>query len=94
MNPNVDQLYRRKVKRLAEELAQHRSIQEPAIALRSLIGELVLTPAEKRGVPSAHVGHAEIPDTERALNHVELAPVATHPEADIHRCHTEIAPGY
>jgi hypothetical protein len=62
VNPNVAQLYRRKVKRPAEELAQDPSSQEPVIALRSLIGEVVLTHAEKRGVPSAHVGHAELAD--------------------------------
>jgi hypothetical protein len=62
VNPNVAQLYRRKVKRPAEELAQDPSSQEPVIALRSLIGEVVLTHAEKRGVPSAHVGHAEEAD--------------------------------
>ena len=67
VNPNVDQLYRRKVKRLAEELAQHPSSQEPAITLRSLIGEVVLTPEEKRGVPSAHVGHAEEAEVDGAL---------------------------
>jgi hypothetical protein len=43
------------------------------------------------------VHFAEIPDIATpsiTAYHVELATVARHPEADIHRCHTEIAPGY
>jgi hypothetical protein len=59
VNPDVAELYRRKLKRLAEELAEDPSSEDPAIALRSLIGEVVLTPEEKRSFPSAHVGHAE-----------------------------------
>src|SRR5581483_6495028 len=53
VNPNVAELYRRKVTRLAEVLAEDPSSQEAAIALRSLIGEVVLTPGEKRGEVNA-----------------------------------------
>jgi vacuolar-type H+-ATPase subunit E/Vma4 len=49
VNPNVAEVYRRKVTRLAEALAEEPSIQEAAVALRSLIGEVVLTAGEKRG---------------------------------------------
>ena len=52
-NPNVAELYRRKVKHLAEALAEDPSSQEAAVALRSLIGEVVLTPGEKRGEVNA-----------------------------------------
>ena len=65
VNPDVAELYRRKLKRLAEELAEDPSSEVPAIALRSLIGEVVLTPEEKRTFPSAHVGHGEISDNPR-----------------------------
>jgi hypothetical protein len=54
VNPNVAELYRRKVKHLAEALADDDpSSQEAAVALRSLIGEVVLTPGEKRGEVNA-----------------------------------------
>ena len=53
VNPNVAELYRRKVKHLAEALAEDPSSQEAAVALRSLIGEVVLTPGEKRGEVNA-----------------------------------------
>jgi DNA invertase Pin-like site-specific DNA recombinase/vacuolar-type H+-ATPase subunit E/Vma4 len=54
VNPNVAELYRRKVKHLAEALAEDDpSSQEAAVALRSLIGEVVLTPGEKRGEVNA-----------------------------------------
>jgi site-specific DNA recombinase len=53
VNPNVAELYRRKVRHLAEALAEDPSSQEAAIALRSLIGEVVLTPGEKRGEVNA-----------------------------------------
>src|SRR5262245_46610506 len=54
VNPNVAELYRRKVKHLAEALAEDDpSSQEASVALRSLIGEVVLTPGEKRGEVNA-----------------------------------------
>jgi DNA invertase Pin-like site-specific DNA recombinase len=54
VNPNVAELYRRKVKHLAEALAEDDpSSQEAAVALRSLIGEVVLMPGEKRGEVNA-----------------------------------------
>jgi site-specific DNA recombinase len=51
--PNVAEPYRRKVKRLAEALTEDPSSQEAAIALQSLIGEVVLTPGKKRGEVNA-----------------------------------------
>jgi hypothetical protein len=54
VNPNVAELYRRKVKHLADALVEDDpSSQEAAVALRSLIGEVVLTPGEKRGEVNA-----------------------------------------
>jgi vacuolar-type H+-ATPase subunit E/Vma4 len=53
VNPNVAELYRRKVTSLAEALAEDPSSQEAAVALRSLIGEVVLTAGEKRGEVNA-----------------------------------------
>jgi site-specific DNA recombinase len=49
VNPNVAEVYRRKVMCLAEALADVRANQEAAAAIRSLIGEVVLTPGERRG---------------------------------------------
>ncbi len=53
VNPNVADLYRRKVTRLAEALAEDHASHEAAIALRSLIGEVVLSPGNKRGEVNA-----------------------------------------
>lgn len=49
VNPNVAELYRRKVARLADALADSEASQEAAAAIRSLIGDVVLTPGKRRG---------------------------------------------
>ena len=53
MNPNVAEIYRRKVTRLADALADSQASQEAASAIRSLIGDVVLTPGERRGEVNA-----------------------------------------
>jgi len=49
VNPNVAELYRRKVERLADAPTDSQTNQEAAVAIRSLIGDVVLTPGERRG---------------------------------------------
>jgi hypothetical protein len=49
VNPNVAEVYRRRVARLADALADHETSHEAVAALRSLIGDVVLTPGERRG---------------------------------------------
>jgi site-specific DNA recombinase len=49
VNPNIAEIYRRKVARLSNALSDPKTNQEAASAIRSLIGEIVLTPGTKRG---------------------------------------------
>ena len=49
IHPNIAIVYRRKVERLAEALADPRDRDEAAEAIRGLIERIVLTPGEKRG---------------------------------------------
>jgi hypothetical protein len=49
VNPNIAEIYRRKVANLIVTLTDPQTNQEAATALRSLIGDIVLTPGEKRG---------------------------------------------
>ena len=49
VHPNVAELYRAKITRLAETLADPESNGEARDDIRSLVGEVVLTPGEKRG---------------------------------------------
>jgi len=49
VNPNIADVYRRKVVRLADALADTEASQEAAAAIRSLIGDIVLTPGDRRG---------------------------------------------
>ncbi|MGB8842157.1 MAG: recombinase family protein [Aliidongia sp.] len=49
VHPNIAELYRTKVIRLAETLADPESNGEAREDIRSLVGEVVLTPGEKRG---------------------------------------------
>ncbi len=49
VNPNVAEVYRRKVARLSNALSDPQTNQEAAAAIRSLIGEIVLAPGAKRG---------------------------------------------
>lgn len=53
VNPNVAEMYRRKVTRLAETLADSQANQEATAAIRSLIGDVVLTPGAHRGEVNA-----------------------------------------
>ena len=54
IHPNIAIVYRHKVERLAEALADPRDRDEAADAIRGLIERIVLTPGEKRGsVPAA-----------------------------------------
>jgi site-specific DNA recombinase len=49
VHPNIAELYRAKVIRLAETLAEPESNGEAREDIRSLVGEVVVTPGEKRG---------------------------------------------
>ena len=49
MHPNIAEHYRAKVIRLAETLAEPESNGEAREDIRSLIGDVVITPGEKRG---------------------------------------------
>jgi hypothetical protein len=49
VHPNIANLYRRRVERLTETLNDPDGGRQAAEALRSLIGDIVLTPGEKRG---------------------------------------------
>lgn len=49
VHPNIGNLYRLRVERLTEALNDPDGGRQAAEALRSLIGEIVLTPGEKRG---------------------------------------------
>ena len=49
MNPNIAEVYRRRIERLADALSDPQAQQEASMALRSLIGDIVLTPGPKRG---------------------------------------------
>jgi site-specific DNA recombinase len=49
VNSNVAEIYRRKVARLAEALTDSQAGQEAAVAIRSPIGDVVLTPGARRG---------------------------------------------
>ena len=49
IHPNIADVYRRKVERLAEALADPRDRDEAAEAIRGLIERIVLTPGAKRG---------------------------------------------
>ena len=49
VNPNIAEIYRRKVERLTDALADPQTNLEAATAIRSLIGDIVLTPGAKRG---------------------------------------------
>jgi site-specific DNA recombinase len=53
VNPNIAEVYRRKVTRLADALADGRAGPEVAAAIRSLIGDVVLTPGGRRGEVNA-----------------------------------------
>ena len=49
IHPNIAEIYKAKVIRLTEALADPELHSEAADAIRSLVGEVVLTPGEKRG---------------------------------------------
>src|ERR1700694_177110 len=49
VHPNIAELYRAKVIRLAETLAEPESNGEAREDIRSLVGEVVITPGDKRG---------------------------------------------
>ncbi|MDX8464926.1 hypothetical protein RFM26_04425 [Mesorhizobium sp. VK23B] len=49
LHPNIATLYRKRVEQLTQALADHEDGRPAAEALRSLIGEIVLTPGDRRG---------------------------------------------
>ena len=49
VNPNIAEIYRRKVACLTDGLVDIETNTEAAMAIRSLIGEVVLNPGDKRG---------------------------------------------
>ncbi len=49
VNPNIGEVYRHKVQHLSAALADPKTTQEATVAIRSLIGEIVLMPGVKRG---------------------------------------------
>jgi hypothetical protein len=53
VNPNIAEVYRRKITRLADALADGRAGPEVAAAIRSLIRDVVMTPGERRGEVNA-----------------------------------------
>jgi hypothetical protein len=53
VNPNVAEIYSRKVRELAEALGEEETSLETADTLRSLIGEVILYPGENRGQANA-----------------------------------------
>jgi hypothetical protein len=53
VNPNVAEIYSRKVRELAEALGEEETSHETADTLRSLIGEVILYPGENRGQANA-----------------------------------------
>ena len=53
IHPKIADIYRRKVARLAEALADPRDRDEAAEAIRGLIERIVLAPGEKRGEMNA-----------------------------------------
>src|SRR3546814_10592781 len=53
IHPNIAEIYRAKVVHLTEALADPELHSEAADAIRSLVGEVVLTPGEKRGAMQA-----------------------------------------
>jgi site-specific DNA recombinase len=55
VHPNVAEIYRRKVRDLTETLAHPETRDEAAEAIRSLVGQVVLTPGEGRGVVKARL---------------------------------------
>jgi hypothetical protein len=55
VNPNVAELYRRKVAFLGDALADSEVSEGAAEAIRSLIGDVVLTPGERRGEVKARL---------------------------------------
>jgi site-specific DNA recombinase len=54
VNPNMAQFYRRKVTRLAKALADNQASQEAALAIRSLISDVVLTRKLLHLQPTVH----------------------------------------
>jgi DNA invertase Pin-like site-specific DNA recombinase len=55
VHPNVAEIYRRKVQRLTETLENPETRDEAAEAIRSLVGQVVLTPGEGRGEVKARL---------------------------------------
>ncbi|WP_316185569.1 recombinase family protein [Bradyrhizobium sp. SZCCHNRI1003] len=55
MHPNIANVYRKNVARFTEALTDPHGGREAAEALRSLIGEIVLTPGKKRGEVNAEL---------------------------------------
>ena len=53
IRPNIAEIYKPKVVDLTEALADPELHSEAADAIRSLVGEVVLTPGEKRGAMQA-----------------------------------------
>jgi hypothetical protein len=49
VHPNIAEVYRRRVERLADTLADGEASHEAVAALRSLVGNVVLRPGERRG---------------------------------------------
>lgn len=49
LHPNIATLYKKRVEQFTQSLADHEDGRQAAEALRSLIGEIVLTPGVKRG---------------------------------------------
>lgn len=49
IHPNISELYRRKVERVTEALADRDNRTEAATALRALIEKVVVTPTGRRG---------------------------------------------
>ena len=59
IHPNISEIYRRRVERLAEALHQPEERDEAADAIRALIERVTLTPAARRGQGDATYASGE-----------------------------------
>ena len=72
VNPNVAEIYRRKVACLTDGLVNLEANMEAAMAIRSLIGEVVLSPGDKSGESPRHI-------TRRVDGYTRFCRRAEHP---------------
>ncbi|CDX42955.1 hypothetical protein MPLSOD_50001 [Mesorhizobium sp. SOD10] len=84
-HPNIATLYRKRVEQFTQALADHEDGRRAAEALRSLIGEIVLTPGDRRGEVHAELrgelfGILEFANPEQSLADVMTKGVCGSPQ--------------